>query len=359
MLPIAYRVLLFSLASLIWLASIEPSHAAQPEESPTERAVNECSIFGVAKANAMAWRSGDVLLRVTHSFDNVEFVPDGNSTGAVFESVIYCRLMFDYESNRFAWMNIETRNVVDVGNKHIGKPVADKSTFFHGTCIDEASGKILDFQEGGLSKIDRSRFSENTDELLKALPIPDFRGYWVTEGTRGFAAFMETMETFESGKNFYDHKATDDFIEILTKGKMSNATRFQQFKFAPDTMMPVEYSSQLDDINGVKKRVDSETAEFTWLRMNNVFVPRRNKISRMVEIRVNRQPQEGRQYTVADFHWFSFNEPEKLDEKMLGGGCFENMETFLALLDPKKSGATSLLEDEKVDGEHDPENPDG
>ncbi len=70
---------------------------AQDIPVPTEQAVDACSIIGAAIANSDAWETGDVLIRLTDSFDNVSTDAE-KPVGTVFSRTDYLRFQFDNQS---------------------------------------------------------------------------------------------------------------------------------------------------------------------------------------------------------------------------------------------------------------------
>jgi hypothetical protein len=336
--------MLVPLIAMMSFASVLAQNPDQADSSPSEHAIDECSIFGVAKANALSWRSGDVLLRKTTSFDNVEFAPDGASTGANVETVTLNRLLFDHENNRFASLVFRKKNVVDIGNPNMGEPVAATTTFFFGTYADEASDKVLQFQQGGLDS-----YPHSTWTIYQTL-VPDFRGCWLAEGS-GFKIFLKSIEALESGREYVGSSVEESAIKVEFKGPSTNATRFQFFTIDPETQMPIEQKIQYDDIDGVKKRVDGSSTKIQWKLIEGVYVPQKIEIGRRVNIRVNREPQNGFQHTTWEFHWFAFNDEGKTNELLVNGKCFEDLQTFMSLVEPKQAGATSLLDEPTTSNE--------
>ena len=302
-------------------------------------AIDACSIFDVAKFNAESWESGDVLVRIVKSFDNVDVDGKGNPKGAQQEDEMFYRLKFDFKKKRGIGLVFARQETVDMSNPHIGEPAAKTVSSYYGTSLDGPAETILQFDSGGVSKHKKSTFPGDFESTLADLGVFELRGYWMSEGGSK-SSFLETIDFYLAGNQYLKRDDDSGNTTLHFKGKWANSTRILRYRFDAESQMPVSFSLKFDDINGKKNLVESASGKFKWQQLKNVNLPKRLEFTRKVELQINHERQEGEQNTVVDFHWFAFNDEDYTNEDLDEAKCFESKEKFFASVDPAKIGVS-------------------
>jgi hypothetical protein len=330
--------------------------AGQNLEEKTSDAVTACSIFGAASSNTKAWSCGDFLLRDHTSFDNVRPNQTGEPFGVTVEDIVYRRVIFNIQKGQYAFLSFRKVRALDIGNDKLSGPESEEDIEVKGWCINEQTGKFLQFNETGyVTEFERKDLPEDIEGLLFKIQFPEVKGFWLSQSLdTPIASFENMIESRTLGKHFSSSNSGSaheivEFKMIRDELGEKNASHYETFRFDSHSLMPVSYNARIELKDEIVK---GPTGKYGWTEYDGIYVPVFYKFKRGTTLVVNNKHQNGLSYRDLDFHWFSFNNSEALPKGILDASCFKNREAFMKFVDPILANANSLLDGPKaVEGE--------
>jgi hypothetical protein len=327
--------------------SLSVSHG-QVMDKPDQNAADECSRMGVVLANWQALIRGDVLIKVTSTFDNVLAkvkANEGGVKGAAFTSIELRRFVFDFDLGKHLQANVTSLNGVQI--------LAAKDVELLSKSIE---AKFADFEKATVWSIDdesRLRASKSMiadkAKFLQKMDIIDLRGIWPQAH---YGRFFSARLSYELRTRWWEQCRS---CRNYARSKLdSNGNHVLQFTVAydesqdistyvtisEDNQMPIEIKEvSVDRKTGLKMHGGS--TKIQWTELNGVFVPISIRTEKGHSVSINGHKESGLITHEVTLHWFSVN--EKLDEKTMTSNRVASKQKVFELVDPLENNATSLL----------------
>lgn len=307
-------------------------------------AQDRLGVVAAYAAQTKAWESGDFLIRIEDSEDSTS----DQGVGSYSEGIGYHRFRFDHAKERFFYFGQqETRGGVVASSGEASKELRNlRRKAFR---IDRGNGTVRDFQSRGYA-VSNKRLEELTRDLrLGFLNLRDI----------GFCSFGSITDGC-------GQKSAALMGSGLAKQQVATgADGVQQISFAlPPVRSDVKGISELnptilwvwDDrllvprgmslyesgvLNGKQFKSLRWAEEYTWKEVGQFIVPLTVRHRMPGKIKRGDELVSYERVRSSTFHWFSVNEG-------VGEATFrinlDDMQTLNALVDPKRSNATSILE---------------
>lgn len=326
----------------------EPSAAEEePEENP------ETSILKAYLANDEAWRTGDVLVNTRFIFDTVRPRDDRSLQGILVQRESWQRNVFDYGQDRYAAWSRTEEYVLDYDHPVDGKPRETRTFRWTAASYDFRSQQLVTVRYNQ-PWYREERDPEVGSQVLRMTGIQDFRLVAIREsasfGHPPGSVFKQgalLLRVLAIGKTLDKSTTTEDGnIQLVYKHVRNGpkekwpATNYYTLEIDPSSLMPVKGSRHgflLD--SGTK--IHGSRIELEWEDRGEIYVPRKIVMDKMSTYRVNQDEYSTKARTEMNLHWFRFNEP--LPDELLDGTWMDSKEEVLAMVDPEKTGAKSLI----------------
>jgi|GEM_PF-5144900 len=320
---------------------------------------DSCLIFQNLQINAEAWDKGDFLVRERVVRDSIGRGGELNLDGTTDEELILRRITFDFGQNRFRMLTWGRREILDLAKQAAGMEPRTSYSQIGGFCIS-GDNSLVTRNFPNKKVVQSSEFHDKVGahpaDLMKLPMVPDYR--CVVFGRAGIPNAMEDqkrqVEWFAGGKGL---KSTTEqeggrtvirFVEAcVSDPALQNDS---EFVFDTQTNMPVRwvYRIRPSDPYGIHGDGRIWEKRFGWIDMAGVIVPDHYAYSAQSQsISFTPMVQErGDVEKTLEFHWFSLN--SDLPPESFHSDCLDDLEKFMALVDPEKSSATQLLPKKEV-----------
>ena len=324
-----------------------PFIGEEPAENP------ETSILKAYLANDEAWRTGDVLVNTRFFFNTVRPRDDGSLRGILVQRESWQRNVFDYSQDRYAAWSRTEEYVLDYDHPVNGKPRETRTFRWNAASYDYRSRQLVTVRSDQ-PWYRKERTPEIGSRVLRMSRMQDFRLVAIREsasfGHPPSSEFKDgalILRVFAIGKTLDKSTTTEDGnIQLVYKHVRNGpkekwpATHYYKLEIDPVSLMPVKGSRHgflLD--SGTK--VHGSRIELGWADRGEIYVPRKIVMDQMTSYWVNRDEYSSKGRIEMNLHWFRFNEP--LPGELLDGTWMDSKEEVLAMVDPEKTGATSLI----------------
>lgn len=343
-------VCFFSVAFLI-------NNAYAQESADAKVPPPKATVFDAMFANMDAWKQGDVLVKVTETYDSLGNSESPEPSGVIIKRTRFIRNAFDYEQKRFSQFELIDSSTTDFSaSKFI--PVHEST--WEGFTIDLESK--TGFRNASKSSEGRSRIDQERDLLDRYMAFHDYRAL----PTRGLDAYGDTRDSyvkatqalligdfFASAKdgigNTIEIRFFRPFNEEFEKNGEKLFANGMQTTIVFDKSSSMKIRQRADFLIGkvLPKEKFVSGSRINWKEIDGIYVPvSYSSKSRQRMMFIDRQ--ESVDFTVsAKFHWFGLNEP--LPENLFDGSILKDEESFLKVVLPAKAGATTLQEDSNGD----------
>lgn len=330
-----------------------PSGSELPlvEEEPAENP--EASILKACLTNDEAWRTGDVLVNTRFFFNTVRPRDDGSLRGILVQRESWQRNVFDYGQDRYAAWSRTEEYVLDYDHPVDGKPRETRTFRWSAASYDYRSRQLVTVRYNQ-PWYREEKVPEVGSRVLRMTGMQDFRLVAIREsssfGHPPSSPFKEgalILRVFAIGRTLDKSTTTEDGnIELIFKHAQNRpnekwpATHYITFVIDPESLMPVKRNHHGILVDSGTK-VHGNRIELEWEDRGEIYVPRKIVMDKMSTYRVNRDEYSTKARTEMNLHWFRFNEP--LPDELLDGTWMDSKEEVLAMVDPEKTGAKSLI----------------
>ncbi len=327
--------------------------ASGQEPAPvSEEDVKRCSVLRVALANAEAWSSGDVLVEVNDSFDNVALDDPKGPLGAAYTKRERFRFVFDFGNKLFlqAAMSDGDGIFLHAGRDPVG--IVNGSVTCQITNFPAGFHFDLNPHSTGYMPLKPERLKEyGLETELQRLRMKELRGCWI--GIQNgivfspslFAAKSKTWEMLAEGRNLerklFDSASPNEFGFENTN--IQGDFFRTRVKIDPESKMPTHFLQTVKSPNQAETFTMCDLS-IDWKEKDFVYYPVRFRISGAHRVVKDGDETYGTLTQDVRFHWFSINEP--VDDSLFERGRIKNKQDVAALLDPVALKATTLLKDE-------------
>lgn len=303
-----------------------------------------CSVFGVMLANARAIASGDVLLCESQFFDGVRARKDGPPTGATLAVTVYRRIVFDVEHGKFLVMSRQTQELLDVSGKTDDGTGRNLGADDRCRLIDLKTREVV--YRSADARLAGAYFApEDGAGLPLLMPSDDPRGAAL------FSASFQLVDDAErrfvsrmSGDMLIDSSENGDFLELrmaLYRSEEDEITQVGHYYFDRFTSLPARYRWYVEHDSKGKTRPNG--SDYTWQEKGGLSVPVHISGFRPDSFHLPDGSKVNASLVVeTDLHWFSLNEP--LDTTLFERKVVTDDQLFEKMIDPVKSGATTLTD---------------
>lgn len=335
---------------LVLLIPLFQFDTACSQEEFEEKDIQQCRVLGVAIDNAEALTRGDVLIKLTETFDNVKTDSEFGSVGAVYSGRKMSRFSFDFMEGRFlqAWCENLDGTYFPSENKpskKIDRVDVQAAVGFFDLRKSWQSKPPYQFHSGP------ERFSESISDFLFHNRMVNPRGFWLSShlgkyySNGPYEQRINAWEIYRHARNFNRNYEDADGNKVLEfKRDVPTAEEGQRPVF---TVLTIDKDSQLPiEIREFIKldRGDSSIgkARIRWEQVNDIYVPTLIKSRYTKTIHVAKRSTTGVIEQELEFHWFSVN--EELDPDLFNRERIKTEKSIMQMLDPVETGADSLVE---------------
>jgi hypothetical protein len=331
------------------VASLTNAAFSQTEKSEAEiqEAAAICSIFQTCISNYATYSSGDFLVREQMSFDSVD-LDDLKSEGALLSGEILTRHVFDYEAKKYGFYKW-----VRVSESDLELPDSSgRKTMMRGFC---GTGKHI-FSRRFPEKRSKSAYSEQAmAQATSGSFYFDIRGIGIvsTPSSNSYEIAQKSANIFSSGTKLVRKSESDKRLTLTlqTQVRTTGTKVFRDYTFDLDTNMPIKVVERykVKNEDGTYMDTTGHETTFRWEERGGVYVPKQFVFEGVTAKSVNGKQHIGQVQRIFDFHWFSHNQPAELKQEAFSGSALESITEFVKIVDPKRAGADSLIDETDKD----------
>jgi len=355
---------------LIFLLVLVPRSTIAIQSLPA--AEDACSLFEVMLANGMALTSGDVLVRERSFFDSVNGLWGVDEKGMVVDEETFSRLIFDFETGRFAVFLKYHRTRLDLAKQSTPNdssttgPEPEEFERFYGACVAGGESPVYSRLFPGARQVKkRTEYSSLESDFLGKIGFQDYRLFPLNEGANPseIAAADAMIQRFRTGDSVGSFERVDNGqLEVMIKSPNMMQVPVPEgaklkgagvvWRFDPESQMPVSTKMVFRFKMADGQDVESSTGlgkeagtRMEWQLMNDVYVIKSAR-NGSVQSLTGSSGRETKAEVIRrhDFHWFSVN--EEVDPRFFDGSLLADRKGFLEIIDPKACGAESLIDRE-------------
>lgn len=307
-------------------------------------AQDRLGVVAAYAAQTKAWESGDVLIRIEDSEDSTS----DQGVGSYSEGIGYHRFRFDHAKDQFFYYgHQETRGDVVASSGEASKE--SRNVQQRAFRIDRGNGTVKDFQNRGYA-VSNKRLDELTRDLrlgflnLRNIGFCSFGS--VTEGCGNKSAgLMESWLAKQQVATGADGVQQISFELPSVRSDVKGISELNPtIVWVWDDSLLVPRGMSLYEsgvLNGKRFESLRWSEEYTWKEVGQFVVPLTVRHRMPGKIKRGDELVSYERVRSSTFHWFSVNQG-------IGEATFrmnlDDLQTLNALIDPKKSNATGILE---------------
>jgi len=296
-----------------------------------------------------AWESGDFLVRVRSTFDSVNRPGQKmNLNGAVIEKTEFHRVVFDYKTERFCVLSYKQGSTLDLERQANGLNPKLELESIYGVCLGGDGVIRKRAFPKGIVQMPKNVWSIGGREAVAAVEFPDFRGLAVT-GRFGRGGFLDSKKWIENRAEKWSVRSVKEINSDRAEVKLGSTSdksgeSVETWLFDTVSLVPVARKNENDSTkDGSLKKVVTLKAELGWQEISGIFVlASYHRESNYGNASINQKRHSGFDNLAVDFHWFRLN--EEVGGEFFDGSLLASMDAFMANVDPKRAGATTLIE---------------
>jgi len=309
----------------------------ESDKQVVAKSIAECGV-----ANLKGLRQGDLLLKKTELFDNSEIDEHGRPNGIIVRSTAFVRVAFDFEKGEYCSFSLRESSILDFAKSD----KESKGFVLKGFCHSKSSDNFTElFLDDARVECSRKEFAESRVKFLGEIGFHDVRSLVVT-GTMTphplfFTKGMPDMGVADVGDTFCSCKWTGSKVVILddispASWKDKDKKQLLKNEYDSESLMPTSMRLFVRRSTGSEK--DLVSRKFDWSEHQGLLIPKSASISGPRTISVGDVRHSSTFDSDYEFHWFSVNEPKKLDQKLFDGSYFESRDSIVSQIDPTRLG---------------------
>ncbi len=307
-------------------------------------AQDKLGVVSAYAAQTKAWQSGDVLIRIEDSEDSTS----DQGVGSYSEGVGYHRFRFDHVKDLFFYYGYqETRGGAVESTSEAAKELRNLQR--RAFRIAGGNGTVRDFPNRGYA-VNNKLVSDLTRELrLGFLNLRDigFCSFGSTADRCGekSAALMESGLAKQQASTRADGVQEISFALPTVRSDIKGITELTPtivWEWDDRLLVPRGMSLYESGIlHGKPFKSLRWSEQYTWKEVNHYVVPLTVRHRRPGKVKRGHELVSYERVRSSTFHWFSVNEGLSEATSRID---LDDIQTLNALVDPKKSQATSILE---------------
>jgi len=282
------------------------------------------SVYEVFLSNAMAWETGDILVRVTELEDSTE--RSGKVGDLVVESTVTYRIRFDHASRQYLCLRQFEFELLLLAHPELDADSIEKNRI-------EQIGFSLQNEVATMRKVPQKlrklKANLTPSDLFEKFSIPEFRSTGlVTEAMGGSMAHLNTLVTRLSGGNDIasaSHTLAGN-LKFTRRTPVPGSGGEQFFvtdiEFDDESCLPILKDSKVDVVSseGTRKVVPNFIERIKWKELSGVYVPESLSKESKGHTRIGGKKFGVDRTVNMEFKWISLNKEmnvEDFDAKLL------------------------------------------
>ncbi len=307
-------------------------------QEPSQLAREASSYFECCVAHSACWESGDFLVRQFDDFDSTRIADDGRLFGVVKRTETLYRVVFDESKGQYLYIIAKINSKTNFPE---AKEESDSQVV--AWCHEGESGKSARLFPDGLWKTfekNEKKKAKSAEELLRRERFPDFSGFWFFRKPTAYGELKrsKSLQALIQADNFHSSSTSGNSLKVEYESPGLNVPFFRTFYFDQDSLY---MTSRKAVVRRNGRKFTTAGFKLESREINEVRVP-------TVGTEFNRKMSQDRS-EFGDFgkhfkfHWFSINDPSKMDSEMFSVDQISSAKAAMRLVDPVLTKADSLL----------------